>query len=205
VRSTSISEVAALARSRGFTLIELLVGLALALTITAAVAPLWFSLESAGARETDRTVHSLQGRVAVARLERDLRLASAAGCPFSVSAPILEASDSQVVFLLRTEAGGAPTLVEWEIVNGTLMRRWGVCPPLRPSVFKHTLYLDHKTMLENVAPGSGFRYVVEGVPATEPILGEQLDAIEAVLLDARSIPTGGGAGVDVKTTARVAR
>ena len=46
----------------GFTLIELLIGLALALCVAAAAAPLWLSLERTGSRETDKTVESLQGR-----------------------------------------------------------------------------------------------------------------------------------------------
>jgi len=205
VRSTYTSDVGAPARSQGFTLIELLTGLALALIITVAVAPLWFSLENAGVGETDRAVRSLQGKVAVARLERDLRLASAAGCPFLVSSPILEASASQVVFLERTSETGALSLVEWEIVNGSLMRRWGVCPSTGPAAFGHTLYLDHKTMLEDLAPGSVFGYEVRGIYAGASVPSERLHAIDAVVLDARSVPDGEGAPVDVKTTARVAR
>jgi len=205
VRSISTSDTAVLARSKGFTLIELLVGLALALMIAVAVSPLWFSLENAGARETERTVRSLQGKVAGARLERDLRLASAAGCPFSVSSPILEASASQVVFLERGSAEGTPTLVEWEIVNGALMRRWGNCPPVRPSEFKHALFLDHKTMLGDVAPGSSFKYMVGGMLTPAPVPRERLDAIDAVVLDVRSVPVGGEAAVQVRTEARVAR
>lgn len=205
MRSISTSDTAVLARSKGFTLIELLVGLALALMITVAGSSLWFSLENAGARETDRTVRSLQGRVAGARLERDLRLASAAGCPFSVSSPILEASASQVVFLERGSADGTPTLVEWEIVNGALMRRWGNCPAIWPSVYKHALFLDHKTMLEDVAPGSSFKYMVGGMLTPAPIPRERLDTIDAVVLDVRSVPVGGEAAVQVRTAARVAR
>ncbi len=64
-------------------------------------------------------------------------------------------------------------------MNGALMRRWGVCPSVRPAVFKHTLYLDHKTMLENVAPESRFEYVVGGVRTALLISVEHLKKIEA--------------------------
>ncbi len=205
MRWTSTSKTSVVARSWGFTLIELLVGLALVLTITAAVLPLWSSFERMGARAADDAVQSLQGRVAIGRLERDLRLASASGCPFVVSSPILEASASQIVFLERTSEGGALNLVEWEIVNGALMRRWGVCPAARPAVFKHTLYLDHKTMLENVAPESRFEYVVGGVRTAPPISVEHLEKIEAVVFEAESVSGTSVGSIGTKTTARVAR
>jgi type II secretory pathway pseudopilin PulG len=138
----------------GFSVIELILGLALTVCLAVAVAPLWLSLQGTGVREGDQTVRLLQARVAAARFERDLRLASAAGCPFSLSAPILEASPSQVVFVERPTAGAALILVEWEIVDGTLMRRRGACPVARPVIFSHSLFVDHKTMLEGVRPGS---------------------------------------------------
>lgn len=200
-----------LARSaQGFTLIELLVGLALVLFMAAAVGPLWVTLEGAGASEADRTVQSLQGRVAVARFERDLRLASAAGCPFAVASPILEASTSQIVFLMRTVEGSsreddAPLLVEWEIAAGALMRRWGPCPTSCPLEYRHSLYLDHKTMLEDIGEGSSFAYLVAGEIATGPIPEEDLGAIGAVILDARVIGGEEMRAVEVSTTARVAR
>ena len=189
----------------GFTLIELLVGLALALCIAAAAAPLWLSLERTGSRETDKTVQSLQGRVAVARLERDLRLASAAGCPFSVTVPVLEASPSQVVFLERTGEDDAPILVEWEITNRALMRRWGFCPEVRPTDFRHSLFRDHKTMLEDIDPESSFAYVLGDAVLPGPIPAEDLDAIEAVILDGDIVSDDGRGSVEVLTTARVAR
>jgi len=205
VLSISISRTPATDGSGGFTLVELLVGLALAAAVAVAVAPLWASLERAGADETDRTVQSLQGRVAIARLERDLRLASAAGCLFALSGPVLEASGNQVVFLQRTGDDGATTLVEWEIVNGALMRRWGPCPATRPLAYGHSLYVDHKTMLDDVAAGSAFAYVVGGAPATVPVRGQDLDRIDAVVLDARVVLEEAGPAVKVSTAARVAR
>ena len=96
VVSTSTSESpagskAAEPHESGFTLIELVLGLSLAVILALAVAPLWISLQSGSAREVDQTVRLLQERVAVSRFERDLRLASAADCPFALTAPIVEA------------------------------------------------------------------------------------------------------------------
>ena len=186
-------------------MVELLVGLALALCLAAAAAPLWLSLESTGVREGDRTVQWLQGRVAVARLERDLRLASAGGCPFAVSGPLLEAAADQVVFLERARPGAAPILVEWELVGGALMRRWGDCPATRPSSHRHSLFKDHKTMLEGVRPGSAFSYVIEGVETLEPAGGNDLVSVEAVVLTLRTDVAGELGSVRVATTARVGR
>jgi prepilin-type N-terminal cleavage/methylation domain-containing protein len=191
--------------SRGFTLIELLVGLALTVCIAVAVAPLWLSLERAGATEADRTVQSLQGRVAVARFERDLRLASASGCPFALESPVLEASDSQVVLLDRSAEGDVPIIVEWEIVSGALMRRWGFCPSSKPVVYRHSLYRDHKTMLEGVTKASAFSYVLNGESVTTRLEEEDLGSIEAVVLEGWALAQGGGASIEVSTTARVAR
>lgn len=191
---------------RGFTLIELLIGLALAVSLAVALAPLWVSLETAGATEADRTVQSLQGRVAVARFERDLRLASAAGCPFALVSPILEASTSQVVFLERTANEGGPILVEWEITNGALMRRWGLCPLSRPTAYRHALYRDNKTMLEGVAGGSAFSYVVDGEIVAAPLTEKDLGSIEAVIFDTQVVAADQrSTRVRVSTTARVAR
>ncbi|MBN1321826.1 MAG: hypothetical protein JXA87_13425 [Thermoleophilia bacterium] len=186
-------------------MIELLVGLALALCLAAVAAPLWLSLESAGAREGDRTVQWLQGRVAVARLERDLRLASGDSCLFAVSGPLLEATADQVVFLGRTRPGAAPILVEWELVGGSLMRRWGDCPTARPSSYRHSLYRDHKTMLEGVRPGSVFAYLVDGVATAGPIAQANLESVEAVVLTMRVDVEGERGSVRVATTARVGR
>jgi prepilin-type N-terminal cleavage/methylation domain-containing protein len=123
---TSTFESRLLPPNAGFTLVELLVGLALSVSLALAVAPLWLSLEGTGTRAADRTVWVVQERVAVTRLERDLRLAGAEECAFSIAGPVLEASGSQVVFLARSCAESAEsevTIVEWEIARGSLMRR----------------------------------------------------------------------------------
>lgn len=192
-------------RAQGFTLVELLIGLALAVLLALVVAPLWISLGTASARESDLAVRLCQARVAVGRFERDLRLASAAGSPFELIGPILEASRYQVVFLEPGMEEGVPILVEWEIVDTTLMRRWGDCPSSRPAVYAHSSYRDHKTMLEDVRPDSFFAYVLGETVVDGPIASEDLGAVEAVMLDMRVSVGGVAASTRVGTTARVAR
>jgi hypothetical protein len=167
--------------------------------------PLWVSLETVGAREGDRTVQSLQGRVAVARLERDLRLASAKGCPFTVTAPVLEASASQIVFLETPATGSSLLVFEWEIVGGALMRRWALCPAIRPAVYKHSLFRDNKTMLEGVEGGGAFAYVVDGAVVAGPIAQSDLPRIEGVVLGLQVGDEMGKGTSEVGTTARVSR
>jgi prepilin-type N-terminal cleavage/methylation domain-containing protein len=189
----------------GFTLIELLVGLAIALSLACAIAPLWLSLERAGASEAERTISQVQGRVATARLERDLRLAGAAGCLFLTTCPILEASPSQVVFLERGAQGTAPAIIEWEIANGSLMRRVGRCPASRPSAFAHSLYDDNKTMLEQLQPGSKLAYVVDGVNVSGSVTAGDLGLVDSVVLNIVADPSPGPGDVQISTIARVAR
>lgn len=189
----------------GFSAIELILGHALTVCLAMAVAPLWLSLQRTGVREGDQTVRLLQGRVAVVRLERDLRLASAAGCIFPLSGPILEASRSQVVFLMRPAPGDPPVLVEWEIVGGTLMRRRGACPVTRPPVFSHSLFVDHKTMLEGVKPGSAFDYLAGGVPVDPSAGGVDLTSVDGVVLKLQTTAEGASAAVHVTARSRVGR
>jgi len=189
----------------GFTLIELLIGLAIALALAVAIAPLWLSLEKAGAGEADCTIGLLQGRVAGARFERDLRLAGAAGCLFPTTCPILQASPSQVVFLERGTEGAAPTIIEWEITQGSLMRRVGRCPASRPSAFAHSLYDDNKTMLEQLQPRSSLAYVVDGVRVSGPVTVGDLVLIDSVELNIAANPAQGPGEVEICASARVAR
>jgi Tfp pilus assembly protein PilW len=189
----------------GFSLVELIVGLALAMCVAVAAAPSWLALESTGASEADRTVCLLQGRVAVARLERELRLASAAGCPFAVTGPVLEASVSQLVFLERSPGSSVPLVVEWEIAGRSLMRRWGPCPAARPLAFAHSLYRDNKTMLEGVRSGSVFEYVVRGSVGAGPVCASDLASIEAVVVRLEAGGAGARGPVETAATARVGR
>ncbi len=141
----------------------------------------------------------------MSRFERDLRLASAAGCPFDLSAPIVEAAGSRVVFLARAGSGSEPIIVEWEIVNGSLMRRWGACPSTRAVALAGTAYRDNKTMLEGVQSGSSFTYIVGGTAAAAPATDAELASIEGVVLDLRAKSQGARSSVRVVSTARVGR
>jgi prepilin-type N-terminal cleavage/methylation domain-containing protein len=189
----------------GFTLIELLVGLAIVVSLAAALAPVWLSLERAGANEGDRAISFVQGRVAVARLERDLRLAGAAGCPFPTTCAILEALPSQVVLLERGAEGTAPSIIEWEIAKGSLMRRVGRCPASRPVAFAHSLYSDNKTMLEHLDASSELAYVVNGVRVPGPVAAGDLALVDFVVLAVATKPAPAPGQVPISTTARVGR
>jgi prepilin-type N-terminal cleavage/methylation domain-containing protein len=189
----------------GFTLIELVLGLSLAVILALAVAPLWMSLQGGSAREGDQTLRFLQGRVAASRFERDLRLASAADCPFPLTAPIVEATGSRVVFVTRPVNGVDSIMVEWEIVRGSLMRRWGPCPSTRMVALAGSVYRDNKTMLEGVRSESSFSYVVDGTSLVAPSSEADLAAIEKVVLDLRAGSTGARSAVRVVSEARVGR
>jgi len=205
VLSTCTSEGSDLGLDRGFSILELLIGLSLALALAAAVVPVWISLGSLGVRQGDKTVSLLQTRVAIARFERDLRLASGRGCPFSASGAVLEAKAAHVIFLQRPSVGFVPTLVEWEIVDGSLMRRSGPCPAARPASYPHSLYADNKTMLEGVQGGSLFRYLVRGVEVAAPIVEANLAAVEGVILDLRVQSNGVRSPLRAESTGRVGR
>lgn len=173
--------------SAGMSVIELLLGLTLALCLALGVAPLWTSSQSLAVAEGDETIWALQGRVAAARFEKDLRLATAAGAPFSTGSAVLQAGPLQVVLLVKSEEEQSPILVEWEIAGGALMRRWGPCPATVPPTFAHALYLDSKTMLEGVdASGSGFSYEVAWADAAAPVPGADLPHVDAVELELTS-------------------
>ena len=189
----------------GFSLIELLVGLALTLIVAMAALALWEGLERTGAGAGDRMVRLIQGRVAVARLSRDLRLASAQGCPFVASGAVLEASSEHVVLLTRSGDPGDLLLVEWELVGGSLMRRRGSCPATRPATITHSLFVDNKTMIEDVRPGSCFRFFASGVEVGSPVNPGCLAAIDEVRLDARAGEVGQRTVVDVAGSSPLGR
>ena len=188
-----------------FTVVELMIGISIAACLAIAIAPLWLSWERLGDGETDQTIWFVQTRVAIARFERDLRQAGAARCPFAASSSILEATASQLVLLERTADGSPPVLVEWEIVKGSLMRRWGRCPERMPNVFSHSGYLDSKTMLEGVRAGSRFAYHVGDRELESPVDPSELDSVDAVAL----VLVGGAPGVrgeaSVRSTGQVGR
>lgn len=192
-------------RQAAFTVIELLVSLAIVAGLMGVIGSLLVAQQKACAAQADQTLLAMQISVAGGRLEKQLRLAGAGGCPFATETPILEASPSQVVFLERSATGSTPGLVEWEIVGGSLMRRWGACPTGRPLTYSHSLYNDNKTMLEGVIAGSRFRYLVRGTLSDGPVAYSDLPLVEAVVLDLRAVPAGGQGAVEATVSARVAR
>lgn len=182
----------------GFSLVELLVGLALVLCVSLAALALWRSVESTGVSNGDRMLRIVQGRVALARLERDVRLATAQTCPFASAGCILEATKDQVVFLTRSNSTGELQLVEWELAGRNLMRRRGPCPNSLPSGFSHALYADNKTMLESVSESSRFRYFVRGNEVLPPVDGCALFEVDEIELAARTFAADRpDSGVDI--------
>lgn len=176
----------------GFSLIELLLGLTLSVCLALGLAPLWVSFQSVAATEGDQMVWMAQARVATARLERDVRVAGFATCPFASSSIVLQAGPSQVVMLTRPPGSQTSLLVEWELVNGSLMRRWGACPALRPAAFPHSLYSDSKTMLENVDTArSLFAYRVAGRDVGQPGPADlsSIDRVEVRIVE-KAAPAG---------------
>jgi type II secretory pathway component PulJ len=175
----------------GFTALELLVGTSLAVMLTLATAPLLISMQTRGTIEADRTITVLQGRVAVARLERDLRMASAGDCDFAVEGPILEASTKQVVFLGTTGGSSELCLIEWEVVGSTLMRRWTPCPVAKPISFAHALYVDNKSMLEGLAEDTRFEYLVNGAMKSGTLGNSELPGVRGLTLRGGGQDVGG--------------
>ncbi len=198
---TSITRRAA---QGGFSLVELLLGLALTLCLSLGLAPVWVSLQGVAAGQADDTIWVGQARVAVARLERDVRLASCLSCPFPMDGMVLLLTKSHVVLLQQTQAGTAQ-LVEWELVNSALMRRTGPCPPARPATFPHSLYTDNKTIVENVdISRSAFSCSIEGGLPGLPQTAD-LPLVEGVRLVLSEKGRDGAEGPQVAASAAVGR
>jgi type II secretory pathway component PulJ len=190
----------------GFSLIELLLGLSLALCLALGVAPIWISFQSLGAREGDETIWTLQARLAGARFERDLRLAGLRYCPFATAATVLQATTSQVVLVVTASDSTAPIVVEWELVGGSLMRRWGPCPAACPSTFSHSIYSDSKTMVEDVDTArSIFSFQVAGRAATAPVAAGDLPLVDVIAIAVAPLRDQATAGGIVTAHGRVGR
>lgn len=193
------------AEESGFCLIEVMLGLSLALCLALGLAPIWVSFQSLGVNEGDDTVWALQGRVAADRLEKDLRLSGFETCAFPTAGTVLQATASQLVLLVSAPGSAAPILVEWELVGASLMRRWGVCPAVRPLTFAHSLYLDSKTMLENVDTARcGFSYRVAGRDAAG-VPASDLPLVDDVSLTIVEREQGAGGATSVTAKAWVGR
>ena len=194
-------------RQFGMTLLDLLMGMTLTLVLAAAVAPVWLSLQAQAVASGDHVVSLLQSRVAVARWERDVRLATAEGPGHSGCSPLLEADGAHVVMLTGSGKDGARELVEWEIVDGSMMRRRVEWPGLPPAHVTHSLFTDHKTMLEGLQGIAGFTYFAGGRKLSETLGETDLAAVDTICLEIEvraQGPRRGGA-VPVTASAEVGR
>ena len=192
-------------REEGFSLIEVLLGLSLAVCLALGLAPIWVSFQSLGVKEGDETVWTLQARVAAARWEKDVRLAGFQTSAFPAPGIVLQATASQLVLLVSSPGSAVPILVEWELVNGSLMRRWGACPAVNPLTFPHSLYSDNKTMLEDVdTTKSGFSYRVAGWDAAV-VPASDLPLVDGVSLHLVDREQGAGGAASVAAAGRVGR
>jgi len=192
----------------GFSLIELLVGLALSLMLALAIAPLWMAAQKVTVEGGDRVLVTFQERTMVARLERDLRLASALGGGGLECAPVVQANARHLVLVTRSAASATPEIVEWELVGGSLMRRRGLWAGMPGGVVSHSLFSDHKTMLEGLAAGGSFTYL-SGARALADDATADRDAISDVVIQGAVIvgarPDLPGALVSFRAAMRVAR
>ena len=119
---------------------------------------------------------------------------------------MLQATASQVVLLVKTSGSTAPLLVEWELANDSLMRRWGACPSLCPSTFSHSLYSDNKTMLENVDMSrSSFSYRVAGNDAGLPLATADMPLVDTVSMELAARPLAAARGAVVSAVGRLGR
>lgn len=159
---------------------ELIVYLGLVAALAASVLPLWVIVQTRASAASDRMIQVVAARVVAARFERDLRVASAAGLAGGDCSPLLSGTAQEVVTITRTQDASGLELVEWEIVGSRLMRRRGPWPGSVPSPITHALYLDHKTMLEGLAPGSHFAYRSATATLPVPLPTEDLARVTAV-------------------------
>ena len=183
----------------GFSLLELLLGLGLTLLLAAGLVPAWASFQNRATGASDHVVGVVAARVALARLERDLRLASAAGSSTLAGAPLLEATPTELVVLTRDLGGAAFEIVEWEAVGGRLMRRRAVWTGSVPVDFSHGLYRDHKTVLEGLpSEGALFSYRLGAFDAGAPIAPADLPLVTAVAVrgSVRPAPAAGSIALD---------
>jgi hypothetical protein len=202
VRSTSTSS-GERRRTAAFTIIELMVGISIAACLALAIAPVWNSWEKKGDGEADQSIWFIQSRVAMTRFERDLRQGGAAHCPFVTGGAVLEATGSQVVVLEHGEGDAAPLVIEWEIVRGSLMRRWRPCPEIKPASWSHSAYVDSKTMLEGVGAASGLAYYAGSERLSAPVDEAHLALVTTVRLQLAGGAPGAPGDIDVSATGRV--
>ena len=187
---------------------EMLVGLAIGVAVILAFTPVWLGLERREATWNDRLITLLQSRVAAARLERDLRLASTIDCSGLVGGPLLQCAPAAVVIATREDASAGPEIVKWEFVNGALMRRRLTWPGFVPEPLKNSTFLDNKTMLEGLA-NAHFHCFVGAAEVPMPLADDVRGLVDLVELEGYFAATqpraGSDAGLEFTWRARVGR
>lgn len=187
--------------SEGFSLVEVLVALCLSLVIMMGISAVWVTTVRTGVGSQELLVEVQRWRVVAARMERDLRVASADGVPGLCGSPLLEASPTRLVMVTRPTSDGALEIVAWEFVNGVLMRRRTPLPTEGPPVSIGG-FRDNKTMLEGVE-GGVFSYAAGAFPLGDTVSSAALRSVDAVAVACsvtagdirRRVAVSGGAGV----------
>lgn len=189
--------------SDGFTLLEVLVALVLSLVILLGTAPLWVTTVRTSVLSQELLVDVERWRVVSARLERDLRMASAAGIRGLGCVPLMEATPARLVLVTRSAEGREPEIVAWEFAGNSLMRR-RMPVPAGGSLPAMGGFRDNKTMLEGVG-GGVFSYSMGALALGTNVSTEDLMLVDAVAITC-SVTAGGRArGVVVIGTAGLGR
>lgn len=165
--------VRAVSGSPGFTLLELLLALALSVMLAVAVLPVWTGLLEYQTAASDHVIDLTQGRVAGARLARDLRLAGAVEVANAEGVALLRAEGNEMVLLSRVGEEGGVELVEWELAGSRLVRRRSPWTGPLPDVIGHGTFIDHKTMLEGVSSAARFSYLSGGRELVDPVVEQE--------------------------------
>lgn len=159
-------------------MVEVLVALSLSLVILLGIAPLWVTTLRTGVGTHEQLVDLQRWRVVAARLERDLRMASADGGQALGCTPLLEATSTRVVLVTRSIQAGGLEIVAWEFVAGSLMRRRTPLPVEGPPQLVGG-FRDNKTMIEAVE-GGVFSYRTGGVELGSAVPRADLRLVDAV-------------------------
>ncbi|MHB0978579.1 MAG: PulJ/GspJ family protein [Thermoleophilia bacterium] len=181
----------------GLSLVEVLVALSLSLVILLGIAPLWVTTLRTGVGTHEQLVGLQRWRVVLARLERDLRMASADGGQDLGCTPLLEATSTRVMLLTRSTQAGGLEIVAWEFVAGSLMRRRTPLPVEGPPQFLGG-FRDNKTMIEAVE-GGVFSYRTGGVELGSAVPWADLRLVDAVKVVCRVTAGGRRGGATVTT------
>ncbi len=113
----------------------------------------------------------------------DLRLIATEACPGLRGSALLDASASNMVFV-TSAAEGVPEIVKWEFTGGSLMRRRVPWPGYMPSSFGTGTFIDHKTMMERVAPGAKFIFYQGSAEVLPPIPAEGRAYVDRIAVTA---------------------